>query len=65
ASAAAWNSVAEEFYCSICQDILVCCILTECGHAACKTCLTDWLKAHKDCPSCRATVRIKYCCASK
>jgi len=51
-------AVADEFNCSICQDVLVApYTLKDCGHTFCGQCLLKWLNMKKNvCPECRAKV---------
>jgi E3 ubiquitin-protein ligase SHPRH len=39
--------------CVICRDTFTIGVLTVCGHQFCKDCITEWFKAHHNCPVCK------------
>lgn len=47
------NSLQNEFKCSICMQVIVNATSLVCSHIFCKTCIDEWLKKNKNCPSCR------------
>jgi len=50
------NDVAEEFTCSICQELMLCAMTIECSHSFCSPCISNWLERKKQCPVCRENI---------
>lgn len=43
--------------CAICLDVIaVARSVNPCGHMFCYSCLADWMKSHKDCPTCKSVI---------
>ncbi|XP_077405910.1 tripartite motif containing 108 [Vanacampus margaritifer] len=49
-------SFADDLTCSICLTIFTNPVTLLCGHSFCRTCLTDFLDTHLQCPQCRTPV---------
>jgi len=47
----------EQRMCVICQSIFSTGVLTICGHAFCKECITLWYRAHRTCPMCKRQLK--------
>jgi E3 ubiquitin-protein ligase SHPRH len=43
----------EARLCVICRETFEIGVLTTCGHQFCKTCISQWLAAHHNCPTCK------------
>ncbi|KAJ9145612.1 Helicase-like protein [Coniochaeta hoffmannii] len=43
----------EARLCVICRETFEIGVLTPCGHQFCKACITQWLAAHHNCPTCK------------
>jgi hypothetical protein len=44
----------EDYTCGICADIIYQCVVLDCGHSYCKSCILEWFKKKKCCPVCRS-----------
>ncbi|KAK3680706.1 SNF2 family N-terminal domain-containing protein [Podospora appendiculata] len=47
------TSLEEQKLCIICQSTFTIGVLTVCGHKFCKSCITQWFRAHHNCPMCK------------
>eukprot|EP00808_Paulinella_micropora_P020479 g52959.t1 len=51
-----WNTdmfvdpVDDDFICAICSEVLRNAVETQCGHAYCAKCITEWLRTNSTCP---------------
>ena len=50
---------AVEFVCTICSEIFTKPVSCPDGHVFCESCLCEWLKTNKSCPTCRCRLSIK------
>ncbi|KAK9371238.1 hypothetical protein V1509DRAFT_614021 [Lipomyces kononenkoae] len=49
----------RSYTCTICLNLMFEPCVVACGHSFCYTCLLEWFKRHKTCPSCRLVVNMR------
>ncbi|KAK9234377.1 hypothetical protein V1525DRAFT_413259 [Lipomyces kononenkoae] len=49
----------RSYTCTICDNLMFEPCVIACGHSFCYTCLLEWFKRHKTCPSCRLVVTTR------
>jgi hypothetical protein len=49
----AFEELLEEYTCGICSDIIYQCVVLDCAHSYCKSCISEWFRKKKMCPVCR------------
>ncbi|KAB5563297.1 SNF2 family N-terminal domain-containing protein [Coniochaeta sp. 2T2.1] len=47
------SNTEEARFCVICRESFEIGVLTTCGHQFCKACISQWLAAHHNCPTCK------------
>eukprot|EP00798_Chlamydomonas_sp_ICE-L_P007162 gene7162-273_t len=54
--------IRQHLTCSICQGVLQCTQMLQCGHMFCLPCISKWLDrcTDKTCPSCRSEVKTAF-----
>ncbi|KAK9450915.1 uncharacterized protein V1518DRAFT_412061 [Limtongia smithiae] len=52
-----YRATFQNYTCTVCDNLMFESCLISCGHSFCYTCVYEWFKRHKTCPSCRATIR--------
>lgn len=57
------TSPFDELYkilqCQICMDLMSSTFVLSCGHSYCYDCTYQWLRSHRNCPSCRKRITTK------
>ena len=60
------DKIPDELTCAICQHLVTNAhSIDACGHTYCKTCILQWTKIKKSCPSCATTIKMKQIRPSK
>jgi hypothetical protein len=60
------DKIPVELTCVICQHLVTNAhSIDACGHTYCKTCIIQWTKIKKSCPSCATTIKMKQIRPSK
>ncbi|CAK9437979.1 uncharacterized protein LODBEIA_P23560 [Lodderomyces beijingensis] len=55
----ALSKISTALECSICSDIMIIPVTSECGHTYCYGCINQWFKNKVNCPTCRHRVEMK------
>ena len=50
------NSLENELRCGICREMCVKAILLNCMHVFCQSCINEWQRQKRECPTCRTFV---------
>lgn len=53
------SKITNSLECSICSEIMLAPMTTECGHSFCYECLHQWFKNKINCPTCRHEIQTK------
>ncbi|KAI5970395.1 PSH1 [Candida margitis] len=53
------SKITNSLECSICSEVMLAPMTTECGHSFCYECLHQWFKNKINCPTCRHEIQTK------
>ncbi|KAK9430473.1 hypothetical protein V1505DRAFT_370874 [Lipomyces doorenjongii] len=54
-----FSNLHRNYSCTVCDNLMFEPCVIACGHSFCYTCLLEWFRRHKTCPSCRLLVNTR------